>query len=84
MSYNDSKRIQSIDSIKAYTYRTSKDLIRKNKEIIYANTIKQCKNDKFGDVKGENIKEHNLKCSQITDHVYRILKNGGSGLGKAD
>ena len=65
MSYNDSKRIQSIDSIKAYTYRTSKDLIRKNKEIIYANTIKQCKNDKFGDVKGENIKEHNLKWSCI-------------------
>ena len=32
-SANDDKRIQSIDSIKTYAYRTSKDLVFKKEEI---------------------------------------------------
>ena len=30
----------------------------------------------FGDVAKENIKEHNLNCAQIPDHLYRILTIG--------
>ena len=37
----------------------------------------------FDDVTKENIKEHNLNCSQIPD-PYRILIIGGSGSGKTN
>ena len=36
----------------------------------------------FDDYTSENKTEHNLKWSYITDHPYRILIIGGSGLGK--
>ena len=45
LSANDDKRIQSIDSIKTYTYRTSNDLVFKKEEIKYNNIIKQYQND---------------------------------------
>ena len=43
LSTNDDKRIQSINSIETYPYRTSKDLIRKKKETKYNNIIKNRK-----------------------------------------
>ena len=33
----------------------------------------------FDDVTKANIKEHNAKCSEIHNHLYRILIIGGSG-----
>ena len=39
------KKIQSIDSIEAYTYGTSKDLVSKKEEIKCNNIKKQYKND---------------------------------------
>ena len=41
LSANSDKRIQSIDSIDAYAYGTSKDLIYKKEEIKCNNIIKQ-------------------------------------------
>ena len=38
----------------------------------------------FDDVTKENIKEHNINCSHISDHPHRILIIGGSGLGKTN
>ena len=38
----------------------------------------------FDDVAKENIKEHNLNWPQIPNHLYRILRIGGSGSGKAN
>ena len=43
MSADNDKRIQSMDSIKTFTYGTSKDKIRKNEGINYKNIIKQYK-----------------------------------------
>ena len=43
LSANDDKRIQSIDSVETYAYRTSKDLICKKEETKRNNIIKQCK-----------------------------------------
>ena len=34
----------------------------------------------FDDVTKENVKEHNPNWPQISDHPYRILIIGGSGL----
>ena len=45
LSYNDYKRIQSIDSRESYAYGTKKDLIRKKEEIKCDNIIEQHKND---------------------------------------
>ena len=45
LSANDDKRIQSIDSIKTYTYGTSNDLVFKKEEVKYNNIIKQYQND---------------------------------------
>ena len=44
VSSNDDKRMQSIDLIETYAYRTSKNLVRKKEEIKYNNIIKQYKN----------------------------------------
>ena len=38
----------------------------------------------FDDYLNENKTEHNLKCSYIPDHPYRILIIGGCGSGKAN
>ena len=38
----------------------------------------------FDDVIKEETKEHNLICSQIPDHPYRILIIGGSGSRKTN
>ena len=38
----------------------------------------------FDDVKQDNIKEHNLDWSQISDHPYRMLMIWGSGSGKTN
>ena len=38
----------------------------------------------FGDVTKENIKEHKLNWSEISDHPYRILIIVGSGSGKTN
>ena len=43
LSADNDKRIQSMDSIKTYTYGTSKDKIRKNEGVKYKNIIKQYK-----------------------------------------
>ena len=43
LSSNDDKRIQSIDLIETYTYRTSKDLVSEKEEIKCNNIIKQYK-----------------------------------------
>ena len=45
MSANYDKRMQSIDSIEAYAYGMSKDLVCKKQEINYNNIIKPHKND---------------------------------------
>ena len=36
----------------------------------------------FDYITKESIKEHNPNQTQIPDHLYRILKTGGSGSGK--
>ena len=41
LSLNDDKRMQSIDSIEIYAYRTSKDLVSEKKEIKCSNIIKR-------------------------------------------
>ena len=38
----------------------------------------------FDDVAGENRKIHNPNCSQILDHLYRILIIGGPGSGNTN
>ena len=43
LSSNDHKRMQSIDSIETYAYRTSKLLVREKEEIKCSNIIKQYK-----------------------------------------
>ena len=40
LSSNDDKRMQSIDSIKTYAYRTNKDLVSEKEEIKCSNIIK--------------------------------------------
>ena len=45
LSANDDKRIQSVDSIETYAYRTSKDLVSEKDEIKCKNIIKQYRND---------------------------------------
>ena len=64
--------MQSIDSIKTYTYGTSKDPI--------------CKKDKFNFVyiAKEDIKEHNPNQPKISDYPYRILIIGSSGSRKTN
>ena len=42
---NDDKRMQSIDLIETYAYRTTKDLLSRKEEIQCNNIIKQCKKD---------------------------------------
>ena len=44
LSSNDDKRMQSIDSIETYSYRTNKYLVCKKEEIKSSNIIKQLKN----------------------------------------
>ena len=44
LNLNDDKRIQSIDLIETYAYRTSEDLVCKKEEIECNNIIKQYKN----------------------------------------
>ena len=44
LNANDDKIIQSIDSMEAYVYETSKDLVCKKEESKCNNTIKQFKN----------------------------------------
>ena len=38
----------------------------------------------FDCISKENIKEHNTKWPEISDHPYRILIIGGSGSGKTN
>ena len=45
LSSNDDKRMQSIDSIETYPYRTSKDLISEKEESKFNNVIKRYKID---------------------------------------
>ena len=44
LSSSDAKRVQSIDLMETYVYRTSKDLISKKEEIKINNIIKQYRN----------------------------------------
>ena len=44
LSSNDDKRMQSIDSIETYSYRTNKYLVCKKEEIKSSNIMKQLKN----------------------------------------
>ena len=39
---------------------------------------------KFHYITKEDIKEHNLKWPEISDHPYQILITGGSGSGKTN
>ena len=54
------------------------------KKLIVTIIIKNTKMINFNDATNENIKEHNLNCPQILDHLYRILIIGGSGSRKAN
>ena len=45
LSSNDSKRMQSTDSIKTYSYGTSKDLLSEKEKIKCDNMIKLYKNE---------------------------------------
>ena len=45
LSSNDDKRMQSIDLIETYAYRTKKELIRKKEEIKCDSIAKQYKTD---------------------------------------
>ena len=74
----DNKRMQSIDSIEAYTYGTSKDLVSE-KEGIWCNDMTMIN---FDDVRKESIKEHNTNWLQFPDHPYRIIIIGSSASGK--
>ena len=47
LNANDDKRIQSIDSIAPYAYRTNKDLVCKKEDIKRNNIIKQYKHDQL-------------------------------------
>ena len=38
----------------------------------------------FDCISKENIKEHNTKWPEISDHPYRVLIIGGSGSGKTN
>ena len=57
LSADNDKRIQSMDSIKTYTYGTSKDKIRNNEGINYKNITKQYKKmSNFDDTTGKKQK----------------------------
>ena len=43
LSWNDDKRMESIDSIETYAYGTSKNLVSEKKEIKCSNIIKRYK-----------------------------------------
>ena len=43
LSWNDDKRMESIDSIKTYAYGTSKNLVSEKEEIKCSNIIKRYK-----------------------------------------
>ena len=45
LSSNDGKRLQLIDLVKMYAYRTSKTLLHKKEKIKCRNTKRQYKND---------------------------------------
>ena len=45
LSSNDDKRMQSIDSIETYAYRTSKDLVSEKEESKCNNIMKKLKNN---------------------------------------
>ena len=45
LSSNDDKRMQSIELVETYAYRTSKDLINEKEEIKCNSIIKPCKSD---------------------------------------
>ena len=45
LSSNDGKKMQSINSIETFAYRTSKDIVIKKEEIKCSNIIKRYKND---------------------------------------
>ena len=47
LSSNDDKRMQSIDSIEAYAYGTSNDLVSEKEEVKYNNIVKRYKNDQL-------------------------------------
>ena len=76
--------MQTIDSVETYTYRMSKDLICKKKEIKHNKIIKQYQIFNFDCITKEDMKEYNPKWSDITDHLNRILIIGGSGSGKTN
>ena len=44
LSSYDKKKMQSVDSIRAYAYKMNKDFVCRNKEIKSKNIIKQYKN----------------------------------------
>ena len=70
LNSNDDKRMQSIDFIETYAYKTSKDLVGDKEEIKCNNIIKQYKKMINFDVVKENLKEHNPNWPQIPDHPY--------------
>ena len=83
LSSNDDKRMQSIDLIETYRYRTSKDLVSEKEEIKCNHIIKRYKKMiNFDDDTKENIKDCNPNWPQLPDHPYRVLIIGGSGSGK--
>ena len=47
LSWNDDKRMQSVDSIETHACGMSKDLVCKEEESKYNSTTKQCRNVNF-------------------------------------
>ena len=94
LSSNDNKRLQSIDSIEAYTYATSKgtrpgkenikcnNTIKRYKKIINFDDVTKEKRTILRNVKKNVIKEHSPNLSDIPDHRNRILIIGGFRSGK--
>ena len=61
-----------------------KYLVCKKEEIKYNNKIKQHKMLNSDYITTEYIKERNLNCVEIPDHLYRILIVRGTGSGKTN
>ena len=85
LSTNDDQKIQSINSIEAYTYRARKGQVFKKEGIKYNDIIRQYKKWlTLMMLKKKTLKGHNPNWPQIPDHPYRILMIGVSESGKTN
>ena len=71
LSRNDDKRMQAIDSIETYAFKTRKDLVGDKEEIKCSNIIKRYKNDYLWCCK----KKHKRTQSRLATNSWSSIQN---------